>query len=135
MDTVGTEQAQGIFAVIAGLGAVGMVISLAISIFMIIAMWKVFAKAGQPGWGVIVPIYNIICMLNIAAKPIWWILLCFIPFVNFVIIILIYAGIAKAFGKGAGFVLGLIFLPIVFWPILGFGSSEYQGAVESTPAA
>jgi hypothetical protein len=125
----------GTAAAAGGLALIPLLISLAFSLFMIIAMWKVFAKAGQPGWGVIVPIYNIICMLNIAGKPIWWIILCFVPFVNIVVIILIYAAMAKAFGKGAGFVVGMILLPIIFWPILGFGSSEYQGAVEAAPAA
>ena len=118
----------GTAAAAGGLALIPMLIMLGISLFMLIAMWKVFAKAGQPGWGVIVPIYNIICMLNIAGKPLWWVILCFVPVANIVVIILTYAGMAKAFGKGAGFVIGMILLPIIFWPILGFGSAEYQGA-------
>lgn len=125
----------GAAAAAGGLALIPMLIMLGISLFMLIAMWKVFAKAGQPGWGVIVPIYNIICMLNIAGKPLWWVILCFVPVANIIVIILTYAGMAKAFGKGAGFVVGMILLPIIFWPILGFGSAEYQGAVEAAPAA
>jgi Family of unknown function (DUF5684) len=97
----------------------------AIILFMIVSIWKVFVKAGKPGWASIIPIYNIIVMLDIAGKPLWWIILCLIPFVNFVIIILVYVALAKAFGKGVGFALGLIFLGIIFFPILGFGSATY----------
>lgn len=98
---------------------------LAVMIFMIVCMWKVFEKAGQPGWAVLVPIYNLYVMLQIAKKPGWWILLMLIPLVNFVIMILMYIEIAKAFGKGTGFALGLMFLGFIFWPILAFGSDKY----------
>jgi hypothetical protein len=121
METGGTEA-----AVAAGGAGLLMVVYLAVMIFMLVAMWKVFTKAGKPGWAVIVPIYNIIVMLEIAGKPLWWILLMFIPIVNFVIAILVMAGMAKNFGKGAGFVVGLLFLPIIFYPILGFGSATYS---------
>jgi len=115
-------------------GAVALIvlaIELVIAILMIISVWKVFAKAGQPGWAAIVPIYNVIVMLQIAGKPVWWIILFFVPIANLIVAILMLAGIAKAFGKGAGTVIGLILLPIIFWPILGFGSAEYQGAGEA----
>ena len=121
METGGAEAAAA-----AGGAGLLMVVYLAVMIFMLVAMWKVFTKAGKPGWAVIVPIYNIIVMLEIAGKPLWWILLMFIPFVNFVIAILVMAGMAKNFGKGAGFVVGLLFLPIIFYPILGFGSATYS---------
>lgn len=101
-------------------------------IFLAIAgVWKAFAKAGQPGWACIIPIYNVIVMLQIAGKPIWWILLLLIPIVNIVVAILVNVDIAKNFGKGAGFGVGLAFLGFIFWPILGFGDAQYEGAVEA----
>jgi hypothetical protein len=94
---------------------------------MIAALWKVFTKAGEPGWAAIVPIYNAIVLLKISGKPLWWIILLFIPFVNFIIGILAALGLSEKFGKGAGFGIGLAFLPFVFYPILGFGSATYVG--------
>jgi len=103
----------------------------ALIIFVIAAMWKVFVKAGHPGWASLVPIYNIIVMLKIAGKPLWWILLCLIPIVNIVVIIMIFVAIAENFGKGAGFGIGLAFLGFIFFPILGFGDAQYQGVKPS----
>jgi hypothetical protein len=97
--------------------------------------WKVFSKAGQPGWAIIVPIYNVIVMLKVAGKPLWWILLMFIPFVNMIVGILVMAALAKNFGKGAGFTVGLVLLPMIFIPILGFGSAQYQAAAAPPAAA
>jgi len=94
---------------------------------MIAAMWKVFSKAGQPGWAVIIPIYNIYIMCKVAGRPGWWVLLMFIPFVNLIIAIILTIDIAKNFGQGVGFGIGLIILPFIFYPILGFGSAQYQG--------
>ncbi|MDD2598174.1 MAG: DUF5684 domain-containing protein [Kiritimatiellae bacterium] len=102
-------------------------IYLAVVLLMIISMWKVFSKANQPGWAILIPIYNTIVMIQIAGKPVWWFLLLFIPIVNVIIGIIILLEIAKKFGKGGGFAAGLIFLPMIFWPILGFGSAEYEG--------
>jgi hypothetical protein len=114
------------------------IISLAIAILMIAvmiaAMWKVFSKAGQPGWASIIPIYNIYIMCKVAGRPGWWVLLMFIPFVNFIIAIILTIDIAKNFGKGVGFGIGLIFLPFIFLPILGFGSAQYQGGAASAPS-
>jgi hypothetical protein len=100
---------------------------LALGILMIAAMWKVFAKAGKPGWAAIVPIYNLIVLLEIVGKPLWWVVLMFIPVVNLVVGIIVLLELAKAFGKGAGFAIGLLLLPIVFYPILGFGNATYLG--------
>lgn len=109
-----------------GIGIVALVIYVAIALLMIISLWKLFSKAGQPGWAAIIPVYQTVVMLQIAGKPIWWIILMMlVPFVNIVVAIMMVAGIAKNFGKGTGFVLGMLFLPIIFWPILGLGSAEY----------
>ena len=100
---------------------------LAFAVFVIAAQWRVFVKAGQPGWACIIPIYNIYIMTKIGGKPGYWTLLCLIPLVNIVIIIWIYNMISKSFGKDEGFTAGLILLGFVFWPILGFGSARYLG--------
>jgi hypothetical protein len=110
-----------------GILAVFVIIYLAIIIFMIASLWKIYSKAGQPGWACIVPIYNILVLLKVAGKPWWWILLMCIPIVNFVILIMVYHGISVNFGKDAGFTIGLILLPIIFIPILGFGKAQYIG--------
>ena len=89
-------------------------------------MWKTFSKAGKPGWACLVPIYNIVVMMQIAGRPAWWTLLVFIPIVGIVVSFVVMIDIAKAFGKGVGFGLGLAFLGLIFFPILGFGSAEHQ---------
>jgi hypothetical protein len=89
-------------------------------------MWKTYTKAGKPGWGAIIPIYNVILLLQIAGRPLWWIVLVFIPLVNLAVLIIVGIDIAKNFGKGAGFGLGLTFLGFIFYPILGFGDARYQ---------
>jgi hypothetical protein len=88
-------------------------------------MWKAFAKAGQPGWAVLIPIYNIYVMCKIAGRPGWWVLLFLVPLVNLVILFIVNIDIAKRFNKGAGFGVGLALLGSIFWPILGFGSATY----------
>lgn len=104
-----------------------MLLWLAIAVVIIAAFWKVFAKAGEPGWAAIVPIYNLIVLLKIAGKPIWWIVLCVIPLVNLIPGIMVPLAIAEKFGKGVGFGVGLILLPFIFYPILGFGDARYRG--------
>lgn len=103
-----------------------LLIELVIIVFMVATMWKIFTKAGEPGWACLVPIYNACVMFKIAGKPMWWILLCLIPIVNIIIAILAAIGLANKFGKGGGFAVGLILLPIIFYPILAFGDAEYQ---------
>lgn len=103
-----------------------LVFELALIIFGIVTMWKIFSKAGKPGWASLIPIYNLFVMLDIAGKPAWWFLLFLIPFVNIVAAILVIASLACNFGKGGGFVVGMILLPIIFYPILAFGSAQYR---------
>ena len=118
-------QGGGIAGAIFGLAYLLLV--LAIAVLVIAGMWKTFAKAGQPGWGVLIPIYNLYLMCKVAGRPGWWLLLFFIPIVSIVFVIIVYIDIAKAFGKGIAFALGLIFLTPIFFCILGFGDAEYQG--------
>lgn len=99
---------------------------LAVVVLMLSANWKVFVKAGKPGWAIFIPIYNMIVLLQITRKPIWWIFLLFIPLVNAIIGIIIIHTLSVSFGKGVGFTLGLLFLPFIFYPILGFGKAQYS---------
>ena len=100
---------------------------VAFMILMIVGVWKIFTKAGQPGWASIIPIYNWYVWCKIVGRPGWWVLLLFIPFVNFIVGIVLCIDLAKSFGKGVGFGIGLVLLPLIFCPILGFGSAQYQG--------
>ena len=100
---------------------------LAFTILILAAWWKIFTKAGQPGWACIIPIYNLYVWCKIVGRPWWWLLLMLIPFVNFIIAIILLIDLAKSFGKGVGFGIGLLLLPFIFFPILGFGSAQYQG--------
>ncbi len=118
----GNEETVGLFA-----GLIGLILGL----FVLVAMWKIYTKAGQPGWAVIIPIYNIYILLKIVGRPTWWLLLLFVPLVNFFAILMIYIDLAKSFGKSTLFGLGLVFLNIIFIPMLGFGDAEYRGPVHS----
>ncbi|MGB7749159.1 MAG: DUF5684 domain-containing protein [Verrucomicrobiia bacterium] len=103
-------------------------IFLVILVAIIAGIWRVFTKAGKPGWAAIVPIYNLIVLLEIAGKPLWWIILFFIPLVNLIAAILVGIAVAKNFGKSDAFGIGLGLLGFIFYPILGFGDAQYQGA-------
>jgi hypothetical protein len=101
---------------------------LAAIVFEVAAVWKVFTKAGRPGWGVIIPIYNVYLMIKVAGRPGWWLILYIVPIVNIVIHLIVAVDIARNFGRGAGFgVLGLWLFGFVGFPILGFGRARYQG--------
>jgi ABC-type sulfate transport system permease subunit len=104
---------------------IAVVIYIAVVVLMVAGMWKTFEKANQPGWGAIIPIYNVILLLKVAGKPIWWLVLMIIPLANVIVGILVPIAVARNFGKGVGFGLGLLFLPFIFYPILGFGDAEY----------
>lgn len=109
-------------------GAVGGLLYLLILIGSIAGMWKMFEKAGQPGWASLIPFYNIYIMLQIVGRPWWWMLLLFVPIVNFVVAVVVMLDLAKSFGQSTAFAIGLIFLGFIFIPILGFGDAEYVGA-------
>jgi uncharacterized membrane protein YhaH (DUF805 family) len=96
-------------------------IGLLLIAFVIVGLWKTFEKAGKPGWGALIPIFNVYLLLKIAGRPGWWLLLTLIPLVNLVIMIIVAIDVAKAFGHGVGYALGLTFFPMVFYPMLGFG--------------
>ena len=105
---------------------------LGVAVFIIVSLWKVFVKAGQPGWGAIIPIYNAYLLLKIAGRPGWWLLLWLIPIVNIIIAIVVSIDIAGKFGKGTGFGIGLAFLGFIFYPILAFSDAAYIGEANAT---
>lgn len=106
----------------------GLVIFILImAVVLIISLWKVFEKAGRPGWEAIIPIYNYYILTKIIGKPGWWTIMMLIPYVNFVFIIWANNMLSKSFGKMEGFTAGLVLLPYVFFPILGFGDAKYLG--------
>lgn len=118
------NDAGAIAAIIAGLG-IFLVFFFAFIIFSIVCHWKIFTKAGQEGWKSIIPLYNLYIQLQIAKQPTIWLLYFMIPFVNIYFGIKHVHGLSKAFGKDVGFTVGLILLPIVFYPILAFGDAKY----------
>lgn len=118
---------QQLEAVGAGVGLFVGLIYLAFILLIVVSCWKLFEKAGKPGWAAIVPIYNIIVLLEIVGKPVWWVVLFLIPCVGLVIAILVAIELAKAFGKGAGFGIGIALLGFVFLPMLAFGDAKYIG--------
>lgn len=101
---------------------------LPFAVLVVVAMWFIFEKAKQPGWAAIIPFYNILILLRVIGKPWWWLLLLFIPLANIVFYIWMNNLLSKSFGKEEGFTVGLVLLPFVFYPILGFGNAEYNGA-------
>lgn len=95
------------------------------TLFLIICQWKIFTKAGKPGWACLIPIYSGIVLLEIIKKPVWWIFMLLIPFANIYFAIVMVNELSKSFGKSSGFTVGLIFLPFIFYPILAFGDAKY----------
>lgn len=116
-------------------GGMFMLIWFAVLAIMIASLWKIYTKAGKPGWAAIVPIYNIIVLLEIVGRPIWWVVLFCIPFVNFIAVIIVYIDLARSFGKDIGFAIGMILLFPIFMPMLAFGDSRYVGPSAGGAAA
>jgi hypothetical protein len=118
----------------AAIGGVMTIVMLAVLVVFIIGLWKVFTKAGQPGWAVLIPIYNAYVLTQIAGRPGWWVVMLLIPFVNIVFGLLLAIDIAKAFGQSAAWGVVLLFLlGGIGYLVLGFGSYSYQG-VSGVPA-
>jgi len=122
-DSTSAGAAAGIFAIFSAL----LIPILIVAAIMIVAHWKIYEKAGKPGWAAIIPIYNLIILLEIVGKPLWWIILFFIPCVNIVFLVWVTNLLSKSFGQSEGFTVGLLLLSVVFYPILGFGNYKYLG--------
>jgi Family of unknown function (DUF5684) len=123
-----TYPSQGGGLIGALFGGVFALVWLAVVVLVFVSFWKIFEKAGKPGWAGIVPIYNIIVWLEIVGRPIWWIVLMLVPCVSLVVGIILCIDLAKAFGKDAGYGIGLALLPFIFFPMLAFGDARYVGA-------
>jgi len=118
----------------AALGAIFMIVMLALTALFFVGFWKVFTKAGQPGWAALIPFYNAYILTKIAGRPGWWLLMLMIPLVNIAFGILLAIDIAKAFGQGAAFGVVLLFLLSgIGYLVLGFGDYRYVGAPELMP--
>ena len=123
-DYMGGASANDLLGGIAIITTIVSIITLLTSVLMLISLWKVYTKAGKPGWASIIPIYNIIVLLEITGLPVWYIALMFIPFANIYAMFKIYIELAHKFGKSTGFGLGMIFLPIICLPILAFSKQK-----------
>ena len=108
-------------------GAIGGLIWLAFMVLMVASAWKIFDKAGEPGWAAIIPIYNAVVLLKIVGRPIWWLILMLIPIVGVIVSLIVIVDLAKSFRQGIGYALGLMFLPFIFMPMLAFGDASYAG--------
>lgn len=110
------------------LGLFGSIVYFGIVVICIASLWKIYEKAGKPGWTCLIPIYNIVVLLEIVNKPWWWLLLLMVPIVNIIVLIMITHLLSKSFGKSVGFTVGLVLFGFVFYPVLGFGGAEYNKA-------
>jgi hypothetical protein len=124
---VGAVKGENMNAAVAAAGGLFFLVVIAVILFYIVAGWKLFSKAGVPGWGVLIPIYNMYLWCKIAGRPGWWLLLFFIPVVNIVVPLILSLDVAKSFAKSGAFGVGLWLLSFIFVPILGYGSSTYEG--------
>lgn len=107
---------------------VSLTVAIVLTILSIVAMWKVFEKAGKAGWKSIIPFYNIVVLFQIIGINPWLALLYLVPIVNIVLHIVVCGRLAQSFKKGIGFAIGLFFFEFIFTLILGFGSAKYVGA-------
>jgi len=116
-----------------GASIVLFVVYAVIIVLAIAGLWKIIDKTGQPGaWALLYIIcqpIGVIPLLKATGRPMWWIVLFFIPFVNLVALVIVMIDLAKSFGKGTGYGVGLALLPFIFLPMLGFGRDEYRGPV------
>jgi hypothetical protein len=106
---------------------VALLVLVGLSVLVVVSNWRLYEKAGQPGWGALVPIYNVVLLVRIAGRSWWWVVLLLTPYVGAVFMIVVAIDLARNFGRGAGFGVGLAFLPMMFFPILAFGESRYLG--------
>jgi hypothetical protein len=111
-----------------------LILSLAVMAVVLASLWRMFTKAGKPGWAALIPIYNTVVLMQIIGRPEWWVLLLFVPFVNLYVAVVSTLELAKSFGKSTGFGVLMLFFPVIMYPMLGFGSSQYLGPVAPQPA-
>lgn len=103
-----------------------LLVGAGISILIFVALWKIFKKAGKKGWEAIIPIYNIIVLLEISGLPTWYLVLYLIPLANIYAIFKNYIELSKKFGKDSGFGVLMVFFPVICMPILAFSNCTYK---------
>mgnify|MGYP000698111848 FL=1 len=108
---------------------------LALTVVIFAGFWKMFEKAGEPGWAGIIPIYNLYILVKISGNAWWWFILLFIPVVNFFATLKISIDVAGKFNRGVLFGLGLMFVSFIFYPLLGFGDYQYRDTAHSAEGA
>ncbi len=113
-------------AMMAGGGTKILLFVAVFALLIIVSLWVVFEKAGQPGFHSIIPIYNLYVMMEISGKPWWWMFLLFVPVLGLIINLLAMLSLAEKFGRGFLYGLGLFFLPMFFFPMLAFGGARYE---------
>ena len=96
-----------------------------ILILLNLSWWMIFSKAGEAGWKVLVPFFNLFVLTKVLNKPVWWIVIYLLPLVGY---ILISIQVSQLFSKKILYAVGLIFIPFVFYPMLGLGKSQISGA-------
>ncbi len=106
-----------------------MIVVLAITVITLAGIWKLFEKAGHPGWKSLIPLYNVILWLGMIGRPWWYLIALFVPGLSVILWAILAFGTARSFGRGILFALGVTFLPFIFIPVLGFGQSEYIGGM------
>ena len=124
----GTTAAEGGGVIAALLGGAFGLVGLVVFAIVVAGMWKVFEKAGEPGWASLIPVYNVWVLVKISGKEPWWFVLFLIPCANFVAAVVVCMAIARRFGKDPAYGIGLALLPFVFFPMLGFGAAQYNRA-------
>lgn len=107
-------------------GGTVLIVEIALIVLAIVGLWMTLSKAGKPGWGAIIPIYNTYLIIKMAGRPGWWLILFFIPIVNIIILLIVALDVAKNFGHGSGFGVLLWIFPMIMYLVLGFGSSQYK---------
>lgn len=123
------QQDDGLGALLGGSYLITLCCAGILVILLIASMWKIFTKAGQPGWAAVVPFYNAYVMQEIVGRETWWLAVYF--FLGPVWAIVISLDLAKSFGKEMLWGLGLIVFPYVFYPLLGFGDAQYKGPMKA----
>ena len=126
---------DGMSGAMSGLLGAYSIFMLIVLVIMIVSYWVLFQKANKPGWAAIIPIYNMIVLLEVVGLSWYWIFIVFaiiVPIIGGLIVLAfsIYLNylLAKSFGKDVGFTIGLVLLPIIFLPILAFDKKiEYKG--------
>lgn len=101
------------------------IIEILCAALVLTGYWRIYEKAGRPGWAAVIPIYNVVVLLQIVERPLWWAIFFFIPVINIVFSLIVHLELAERFGKGPLFGLGMAFFPVIFVPILGFGGAQF----------